>query len=188
MAPIQLQTPIGDRITAGYLYDYQQPAEAFEIYPGVEVPAGEYSENRFVWWLSASSARKLSGSLFGQVGGFYGGNLVQVTPGVVYRPSPHFALGLGYNGSFVDLPQASFDQHVGFVRFDLMFTVDLAWNTLVQYDHETGEIGIDSRLRWIIVPGREFYVVVKQELQERDGSVHLNRSAPLIKLRWTFRF
>lgn len=188
ITPLDFNTPIGDRFAAGYFYDFEKLVVPFEIYPGIVIPTGEYSDHRIAWEIKASRARPLSIIVEGEAGQYYSGRFAQITPSVVFRPSRHLATAIIYDGSFVDLPQGNFQRHIVVARIDLMFTVDLSWNTLVQYEHETGEIGIDSRLRWIVVPGRELYIVLKQELQARDGSVYLNRSVPLIKVRWTFRF
>ena len=69
-----------------------------------------------------------------------------------------------------------------------MFNVDISWSTLVQWEHETGEVVINSRFRWIIVPGRELFLVVREELLAKGGGLKLERSMPVVKLRWTFRF
>jgi hypothetical protein len=49
-------------------------------------------------------------------------------------------------------------------------------------------VGINSRLRWIIVPGREFFLVLNQDLLTEGGVVTRGRTEPVIKLGWTFRY
>ncbi|MEZ4292426.1 MAG: hypothetical protein R3E53_18530 [Myxococcota bacterium] len=59
--------------------------------------------------------------------------------------------------------------------------------TLVQYDDVSGSIGVNSRVRWIIEDGRELFLVLNQAYDAAQG-VRLVRSAPLVKLQWSFRF
>jgi len=46
---------------------------------------------------------------------------------------------------------------------------------------------MNSRFRWIIEDGRELFVVVNQGFDARDD-LEATRTAPLVKLQWTFRF
>ena len=48
-------------------------------------------------------------------------------------------------------------------------------------------MGINSRLRWIIEDGREFFIVLNQGFDTRDD-VKATRTEPLVKLQWTFHF
>jgi hypothetical protein len=69
----------------------------------------------------------------------------------------------------------------------LLFTPDISWVTLVQFDNNTDSIDINSRLRWIIEDGREIFLILNQGLDTSDG-LRAERTAPLVKLQWTFRF
>ena len=188
LTPFDFSTAMGDKLYMGYLYEFQRPSEPFEIYPGVVIPVDAYSNQRFYWSYEGSRARRIALAFGGEVGSFYSGHLTQIEPSIVLRPSRHVAFSVGYSGSFVELEEGDFDRHVVVTRLNLMFTVDISWSTLVQWEHETGNVVVNSRFRWIIVPGRELYLVVREELLEGDGSLKLQRSAPVVKLRWTFRF
>ncbi len=59
----------------------------------------------------------------------------------------------------------------------------------LQYDTDSQNIGLQSRLYWIIKPGNEIYLVFNHEWQENA----LERFAPArsdarVKLNYTFRF
>jgi hypothetical protein len=58
----------------------------------------------------------------------------------------------------------------------------------VQFDNESDSIGWQSRLRWIVNPGEEVYLVWSQ-VEERDGDslVPLVQRAE-IKISYTLRF
>ena len=188
LTPFDFSTPMGDQLYMGYLYEFQRPEEPFEIYPGVVIPVDSYSNQRFYWEYTGSRARPIALTFGGEVGSFYSGSLTQITPSLVLRPSPHVDVSLGYTGSFVNLEEGDFETHVLVARLNLMFNVDISWSTLVQWEHETGEVVINSRFRWIIVPGRELFLVVREELLAKGGGLKLERSMPVVKLRWTFRF
>ena len=76
--------------------------------------------------------------------------------------------------------------HHALIR-DIAFTPDLAWLNFVQYENVEDVMEVNSRLRWIISPGRDLFLVFNQTFDSR-GRVKLVRTAPLVRLEWTFRF
>ena len=49
-------------------------------------------------------------------------------------------------------------------------------------------MGLNSRFRWIITEGSDFFIVFNQDFVTEDGDVKVGRTEPLIKFDWTFRF
>ena len=49
-------------------------------------------------------------------------------------------------------------------------------------------MGLNSRLRWTITEGRDFFIVFNQDFTTEDADVKVARTEPLITLDWTFRF
>jgi hypothetical protein len=97
-------------------------------------------------------------------------------------------LTVNYTRNEVDLPDGDFVVHlIGFTT-DIQFTTDLSWNTFVQFDSDSDTIGINTRVRWIITPGREFFAVLNQGLLIEDGELERGVTEPRVKLGWTFRF
>ena len=72
-------------------------------------------------------------------------------------------------------------------RLSLFFTPDISWTTLVQFDNVSDFMAINSRFRWIIEDGREFFIVLNQGFDTSDG-VQAGRTEPLVKIQWTLRF
>ena len=56
------------------------------------------------------------------------------------------------------------------------------------YSNSTDRIGIQSRLRWIVVPGREFFLVFTQDLVDIDREVRRGQTFAIAKVGWTFRY
>ncbi len=50
----------------------------------------------------------------------------------------------------------------------MSFSPDLDWFNFVQFDDASDSLGWNSRLRWIVTPGEELFVVWNQTV-ERDG-------------------
>ena len=78
--------------------------------------------------------------------------------------------------------------HVGRARVDLAFTPRVLWSNFVQFDNESDTLGVNSRLRWIFAPGRDFYVVVNPTVSRDMDSLVTEEVAAAVKIAYTFRF
>ena len=74
------------------------------------------------------------------------------------------------------------------VRVEFYFTKNVFWTTFAQYDNQSDQIGINSRLRWIVEDGREVFVVLNQGLHTIGNDVVRGETEAIFKLGWTFRF
>ena len=73
-------------------------------------------------------------------------------------------------------------------RFEVQFSPDVSWNTLVQYDNSSDEMNVQSRFRWTIQPGSDLFLILNQGFLAENGSLAAGRTEPIVKLAWTFRF
>ena len=75
-------------------------------------------------------------------------------------------------------------------RIDYAFDTDITWNTLVQYDNQSKNLGFNSRFRWIFEPGRELFLILNHNLLWRSDSRDFERGVtePIIKISWLERF
>jgi len=187
-SPIALTNPAGDRFRLSYARVHERLTADFPIQDDVVIPVGEYDWNRYEVELTASDARPLSARLLVRWSDFFEGERLDIISSLTWRPSKHFLLALTYERNDVDLDDGDFVVHLASARINLLFTPMLSWTTLVQYDNVTDTIGINSRVRWIIVPGSELFVVLNQGLNVDDGRIRRGETEGKIKLSWTFRF
>jgi hypothetical protein len=62
-------------------------------------------------------------------------------------------------------------------------------HNLLQYDNESRNLGFQSRLRWVLEPGSDLFVVVSGGwLDYLDGGMYPHSQDLAIKLVHTFRF
>ena len=91
-----------------------------------------------------------------------------------------------------------FDGSVGGVQSTELyqFRVDVdvdpftSWRTLAQYDTDAKDLSVQSRVRWILEPGRELFLVGLfgfEKENSRSSFVSADQSLA-IKLEVTFRF
>jgi hypothetical protein len=87
------------------------------------------------------------------------------------------------------LEGGSFTTRIGRLRANVQFSPEVSWNNYVQYDNESDEIGLNSRFRWIISPGRDLYLVFNQGWQrQKDDSIVPLSSEISFKIQYTIRF
>jgi hypothetical protein len=68
------------------------------------------------------------------------------------------------------------------------FTPDLSWANFLQYDTESEDFGVNSRVRWIAAPGSDVYLVWTQDMRRDDDGLDTRAAAFAAKVGWTFRF
>jgi hypothetical protein len=183
-APLDLTSPIGDGIRFQYVHRYEFVETAFT---NLEVSKGRYHFDEGEILFRASRNRWIGGEAIVGYGSFFDGTRTRASTDLILQFSRYVRVGFIYSINDIDLPDGDELIHLMSTRLSLLFTPDISWTTLVQFDTVSDTIGINSRFRWIIEDGREVFLVFNQGLDTSDG-LRAGRSEPLIKLKWTFRF
>jgi hypothetical protein len=155
------------------------------------IPRGDYQFDDLGMRLATSNHRRIAGSLRYVVGDFYGGTRDEIVGDVTWRPSARYRVAAGYNYNEIELPQGNFATRLVRLGFDVVFSSRLSLVNLVQYDNVSETAGINVRLHWIPVPGRELYFVVNQGLQRDlmpEEDFRTLRTDATVKMNYTFRF
>jgi uncharacterized protein DUF5916 len=184
---IEIQNQIGDTVGVTFRHQGEFLPEPFQIFRGVTIDRGHYGANQWEFSFQSATARPFSVSADVGMGEFFDGTRLQLDLGVQWRPSRHLFMSLSYEENDVSLPAGNFSTRIVRARLNIFFTPDLSWNNFVQYDNVSDLLGINSRLRWIIEPGREFFFVINQGFLT-DGDFRSAVTEVSAKLGWTFRF
>jgi hypothetical protein len=182
--PLDLTTPIVDAIRFRYVHRYENVETAFD---NISVPVGRFHFDEGQVLFTASTNRWIGGELFVGYGSFFDGTRTRARTDVSFRFSKYVQLAVIYAIDDIRLPDGDDLIHLLSTELSFQFTPNISWITLVQYDNVSDSIGINSRFRWIVEDGREFFVVLNQGLDTSDG-LEAGRTEPLVKLQWTFRF
>ncbi|MCY2960687.1 MAG: carbohydrate binding family 9 domain-containing protein [Planctomycetota bacterium] len=178
----------GDRINLEFEGRHDRLDEVFEIQDGIGIPAGDYDFGRARLEVSTSNKRELSGSATLEGGTFYDGTREDLLLGASWRPSALLNTSIQYQYNDVHLDEGDFDVHVGRARVDLAFTPRVLWSNFVQFDNQSDTLGVNSRLRWILSPGRDLYVVVNPTVGREMDSLVTEEVAAAFKIAYTMRF
>ncbi|MEE9392906.1 MAG: carbohydrate binding family 9 domain-containing protein [Planctomycetota bacterium] len=184
---LELETNAEDRVELRYQVRGEYLESPFEISRGVVIPRGHYGFSRFELEFSSSPARPISIATEISIGGFYDGTRLDIGLELEWRASKHFFMSLEYEQNQIKLPQGDFTTRIFRARFNYYFTPDVSWTNFIQYDNVSDLAGINSRLRWIIEPGRELFAVVNQGFIVDHGLESASTEISL-KIGWNFRF
>ena len=181
------------------------------IEPVLRLNPGKYhwNEGEIHFETSANRSLRLLGTFVG--GSYYNGERLGMKGVFEWRPSWHFFLSFEYDHTELWLDETFVgwggplpkdpERHsrartrVVRVRVNFQFTPNIAWTTFAQYDNISDSAGVNSRLRWIVEDGSEFFLVFNQGLHLVDDPLRSNGNSlrPAItqvigKVGWTFRF
>jgi Carbohydrate family 9 binding domain-like/Domain of unknown function (DUF5916) len=209
--PLRFTTQIDDVLEFFAYHSYDSIPAPFFLVPHIGIPAGTYTTQGGYVLLDTSQARHLRLTLRVGYGTLYDGEILRVRGALEWRPSPHWLFAAEYderqiwgvqachggtaaalNCSQVGGPtvvrRASFGLRLARVRVRINFNPDISWSTIVQYENVTDNLSAQSRLRWIIEPGREFFFIFGQDFDASPDSFRVGETGLIGKLSWTFRF
>ncbi len=179
----------GDEIEIGWLPAEERLVEPFEIDEGTVILPGSYRFDRWFVELELSDKRPLSAAIEVEGGDFFDGRNTEIEIEAAFRPARGLAFEAQWERNDVKLSVGSFTTHLASLRVTVDFGPELSWVTLGQWDDVSESVGINSRLRWILEPGRDLFFVLDHFLEEdQDGDLRAAESALTAKALYTFRF
>ena len=189
----------GDNVSFQATNTFEFLEDDFEISDGILVETGEY-EN-WEYQVRGRTASRRFVSIFGGVswGGFWDGTRTRIDGRVFFRPAPGIGLSTEVERNDVSLSGGDFTTNV--YRFEGGFDPSpwVGFTSQLQYDNQSEIIGLFARLRWILTPGNDVFLVYTHNWQDfgadmdvipnpnEEGFRTLSRGAT-IKLNYTYRF
>ncbi|MDP2954932.1 MAG: DUF5916 domain-containing protein [Longimicrobiales bacterium] len=184
----------GDNLSFNANRSYEYLDEAFEVSDGIEIAPGGYT----TWELSmrGRTAGRRKVSLTGEFSrsGFWDGDRNQVQAGLTLRPTPGLSLSGNWEINDVTLPRGDFTASVYRLSSGWDASPWLSLNGNVQYDDVSDVVGLFTKLRWIVKPGNDVYLVYTHNLERLYGDDVLDRRfstlsrGASLKVNYTYRF
>jgi uncharacterized protein DUF5916 len=187
-APFNLRTESGEHLEWNYIPTFERLEVPFEIQPGVVIPPGSYRWTRYRAEMNTATKRPWVVDFAFRYGSFYGGTLRQYEPVLTLKPNSHLAVVVQMERDESALPQGDFVTQLYSARLDYNFSPDVTSSNLVQYDSVSRTVGVQSRFRWILRPGNDFFFVISRGWFRRyDGDYLPSFDRGSAKLQYTFR-
>ena len=186
--PLKIRFNSGDIISYTFISQYEYLEYDFMIYSEYLIPQDSYNYWYQSIFLSSAKRRNLYADLNYSWGDFYQG----------YRTDAQFLVGLKIAvpvfvstqilHSDVDLGDERFVANI--IRFNLnvLFSPDITLYSFVQYDSQSDNVGWQSRLGWIIQPGREIFFVWNSVSEDPMERFTIHEADARLKLKYTIRF
>jgi len=184
----EIETNEGDGIGLQYNRDREVLFEDFEIVEGIIIPTGDYEFGQFGIELSGASERVFAPSAEIRRGDFFNGKITSIEAGIDWRPNRNLFLGLEYEYNDIELPAGNFVTRLIQLRGNYAFNVRWSWVNLLQYDNESREVGVNSRLRWTPRSGQDFYVVINHGFDAERTFRGLSSVESQVSLKYTHTF
>jgi len=188
-SPLGIEFESGDRLQVGYSPEFERLEEPFEISPGIVIPAGSYTWQRYSVEAETASKRPWVVGFEFSNGTFYTGTRRQTALRFTIKPNRHFAIRVLGERNDIRLEEGRFFTQLVSLRADYNVSPDISWQNLIQYDNESRILGFQSRFRWILRPGNDLYLVLNRGwFRTFDRTFVSSYDRGTVKLAYTFRF
>jgi hypothetical protein len=186
--PLGIRLNQGDGLEIEVANQFEYLARGFEIAEGVTLAPGEYSFNDVTLDVSTANQRVLSINGELQLGQFWSGTRRRTELGATVRPSGSVNLSAFIERQDVSLPEGDFDTTLMRANGSWAPTPFVSLTNSLQYDDVSRGMGLNTRLRWIVRPGSEFYFVYAHNWRDLDGRFLTISRGATSKLNYTHRF
>lgn len=186
--PCDWRLDSGDSLNIRTIETFERLLEPFTVSDGVVIPPGGYTFRRHRIIFRSADKRPVAVRLSYEWGDFYTGKRDEWQASVDFRPGPALFLRAEYQQNDVRLPEGNFAIRLIRLRLNLALNPDLSWANFTQYDTVSEVLGMNSRLRWIVEPGNEVFLVYNHNWRGSGGDLRPILREGRIKVRYTYRF
>jgi hypothetical protein len=131
----------------------------FEIVPGVVVPPGTYDHKEAQLVAITNQGAPVSLEWRTTIGGFFGGDRVQIRPTLALRAGETINAQLSWERNDIELPGGSFVANLGRARVNYSFTPRMFVQALVQYNDRADLWSSNLRFGWLSDANSGLFVV-----------------------------
>ena len=170
---------------------YERLFAPFEIFPGVVLPPGEYRFTRLRNRATTATKRRLAAGFEWELGNYWSGTAHEVGTSLTYKVPPWITMSLNTHQTFARLPEGNFVARVFTWQATYAASPFLSFSNLVQYDNESRNLGWQSRVRWTLRPGDDFFFVFSQGwVQDPKDAYRFGAQGSKVsaKFQYTFRY
>ena len=186
--PCEWRFESGDRLSFLSEETFERLTTDFTISDGVVLRPRGYTFRHYQVAVKSADKRPVAVRVTYDWGDFYSGKRDFWTASVDFRPGPALFLSTEYQQYDVRLPEGNFAIRLIRLRLNLALNPDLSWANFVQYDTVSEVLGLNSRLRWIVEPGNEVFLVYNHNWRGSGGDLQPILREGRIKVRYTYRF
>ncbi|MFT5733678.1 MAG: hypothetical protein ACJA2W_001772 [Planctomycetota bacterium] len=165
--------------------------EPFNVGSSATVVPGDYQETRGVLFAETNDRRLFGLEARYELGDYFGGTIEEMRIEPIYLPNKFLTMGGSFRDVEIDLGgDGTLHTQLYSLRFDVLFDAMTAWKSFIQYDTDSKNLSAQTRVRWILEPGRELFIVGLFGFSKEDTRSAFTSEAQslAVKFEATFRF
>ncbi len=141
------------------------------------LPKGDYNMTEFNIQYNSDNRKSWVYDIFAVYGQFYNGWKHTYRAGVTFRAQPwgNFRLGVEHNDIRFPEPYENRKITLGTVRMEINFSTNLFWTTFFQYNTQSDNFNINSRLQYRFAPMSDIFLVYTDNYGIEDLWTHKSR-------------
>jgi hypothetical protein len=148
--------------------NFERLDRPFEIFPGVTIRPGAYHYSEGVANFSSNQSARFFGSGNAAAGGFYGGTIRTINLNGGYRIGYDFTFTGNYIHNWIHLPEGIFNTDLAGFRFNWAISPKSYFQSLIQYNSRTNQIGINLRLGLLSTSSTGLFLVYNSRVATFD--------------------
>ena len=128
---------------------------------GLPIPSGTYKYNQFNLMYYSDMRKMFSWNTMMTLGQYYNGNITGFGAGIMWRNQPHLTFSLNGEINKIQLPKEYGNNNLILIapKLEYNFNTQLFWTTFVQFNTQTNNFNINSRLQYRYKPMSDFFLV-----------------------------
>jgi len=182
----------GEHIEINVAFQHELLVQPFEVVKGLKIAPGSYDFRRVRFMLQSSKHRGWQLGTTNWLGTFYSGDLHEWTAYLKWdSPDARVQTAVTMLDNFGHLREGNFVQRLWQYQFTFALNPQIGVSSFIQYDNQSRNVGSNTRFRWTIRPGDDFFIIWNRSWSDILSSDHFslipNDQLLAVKLRWTFR-
>ena len=128
---------------------------------GTPLPAQRYQYSQFLISFMSDSRKELGWFGDARIGNFYNGTIRGISAGIQWRNQPNLNIRLRAELNNINLPGKYGSTKLLLIapRIEYNFNTQLFWTTFIQYNTQSNNFNINSRLQYRYQPMSDFFLV-----------------------------
>ncbi|MGI9138601.1 MAG: hypothetical protein ACR2IM_06130, partial [Sediminibacterium sp.] len=128
---------------------------------GTPLPAQRYQYSQFSVSFNTDTRKELACFGDARIGNFYNGTIQGVSAGIQWRHQPNLSIRLKAELNHIELPGNYGNTKLLLIapRIEYNFNTKLFWTSFIQYNTQSNNFNINSRLQYRYKPMSDFFLV-----------------------------
>jgi Domain of unknown function (DUF5916) len=186
LRPFGFTTKSGEVSEFNVQWLFDKLVEPFDLLDTIQIPVGEYWDQRWEVQFESFTGRRFSGSIFLNWGKFYTGKRTRLSTSLNFNINKHWNISAEWSRNYLDFESIDLmtDEFSG--RLVYAYNPKLNTSLFAQWNNETDEVILNYRINWIPKIGSDFYFVINEVIRTSDEHIRHGQTTILAKYIWRF--